>query len=88
MDATMEEKLSYEDVGHLLDAKADKLITGEGDPDAVIREILETLSRAENIRTRENTVDSMGRISAGRDLTGVPVMALFQPDPDAEDTDD
>jgi hypothetical protein len=80
------EPLSHEDIGHLLDAKADKLITGDGDPEQVIREVLETLSRSDRMRSRTKTVDTTGRVSVGRDLTGVRGMLLFQPDPGDGDT--
>lgn len=82
MNANMDESepLSYEDIGHLLDAKADKLTSGSQDPETVIREILETLARSENIRPRETSVDSVGRVSLGRDLTGTHGVVIYQPD--------
>lgn len=81
MSAKMEENLSYEDIGHLLDAKAEKLKEGSEDPEVVIREVMETLARSESVRSREKAVDQSGRVSLGRDLTGTYGISLFQPDP-------
>lgn len=85
---TMTDELSNEDIGHLLTAKAEKLISGEDDPDAVLRDILETLGRSETIRTREKVVDMNGRVSIGRDLSGEYGLTLFQSDPSEGDDDE
>lgn len=87
MNAKMDEteSLSYEDIGHLLDAKAEKLISGDDDPEQVVREVMETLARSDGIRSRGKRVDTAGRVSIGRDLTGTPGMVLFQPDPDEDE---
>lgn len=83
----MNDSLTYEDIGHLLDAKGDKLVSGEGDPEDVIREVLETLARSEHVRTREKTVDMNGRVSVGRDLSGDRGLVLFHPNDRGEDGD-
>ncbi len=90
MNAKMDENLTYEDIGHVLDGKADKLIDGSEDPEQVIREVMETIARAESVRSREKTVDQTGRVSFGRDLTGTYGLAVFQQDPDerARQTED
>lgn len=72
--------LDYEDIGHLLVAKGHKLERGEDDPEDVIREVLETLARAQSTRPRDKVVDMNGRVSVGRDLSGVPGLTLFHPD--------
>lgn len=87
-DMDQNEPLSYEDIGHLLDAKADKLTTGEGDPEQVIREVMETLARSECVRARKKTVDSSGRVSIGRDLARTHGVTLFNPDRDELTEDD
>ena len=79
------EPLDYEDIGHLLVAKGRKLENGEDDPEVVIREVLETLARSQNTRSRAKAVDMNGRVSVGRDLSGVHGLTLFQPDPKGED---
>lgn len=76
----MNESLPYEDLGHLLDAKADKLIRGE-DPEETIQEIMETLGRAESVQKRNKTVDSNGRVSVGRAHSGERGITLFHQDP-------
>lgn len=83
----MDETLTYEDIGHLLDAKAEKLVRGDDDPEDVIREVMETLARSRNVRSREKSVDGNGRVSVGRDLSGIRGVTLFHPDPD-EQTDE
>lgn len=81
----MDEKLTYEDIGHLLVAKGEKLERGEGEPEDIIREVVETLGRSESVRIREKTVDMNGRVSVGRDLTGEHGVTLFHPDSDADE---
>lgn len=81
-ETEMDEPLTYEDIGHLLDAKADKLIHGDGDPEDVVREVMETLARSERVRSRHKRVDEQGRVSVGRDLSGIYGLTLFQPDPE------
>lgn len=85
-------ELSYEDIATLLDAKADKLADSD-EPEAVLRDILETLGRAESIRTRTKEVDLNGRVSIGRDKSHTPGLTIFHTDPeeqgeDGEDTGD
>ena len=77
---TMDDDLSYEEIGHLLVAKGQKLEHGEGDPEDVIRSVMETLSRTGTVRPREKTVDQNGRVSVGRDYAGKHGFALFHPD--------
>jgi len=81
----MDESLTYEDVGHLLEAKGEQLVKGEKDPEIVIREVMENLAQSKRIRAREKTVDQNGRVSVGRDLSGVHGVTLFHPDPDEQD---
>lgn len=87
-DANMEDTLSYQDIGHLLVAKGEKLEAGEDDPEDVIREVVETLGRSESIRVREKTVDMNGRVSVGRDLSGEHGMTLFHPDSNGDEPGD
>ena len=82
----MDEPLTYEDIGHLMEAKAEKLVqASDEDAEQVIREMMETLSRARNVRPREKRVDANGRVSVGRDLSGVYGLTLFHPDPNEQD---
>lgn len=81
------ESLSYEDIGHLLHAKADKLISEDEDPEQVIHEIMETLGKARNVRPRHKRVNRDGRISFGRDLANTDGLGLFHADPQAQDED-
>lgn len=84
----MDDELSYEDLGHLLVAKGEKLERGEDDPEEVIRSVMENLSRAKNVRPREKTVDPNGRVSVGRDLSGTLGLTLYHPDAEYRDGDD
>lgn len=84
-DANMEDTLSYQDIGHLLVAKGEKLEAGDDDPEDVIREVVETLGRSESIRVREKTVDMNGRVSVGRDLSGDHGVTLFHPDSNGDE---
>lgn len=77
----MDETLDTEDIGHLLVAKGRKLEQGEGDPDEIIRDVMETLARSEYVRSRERRVDTSGRVSVGRDMSGVYGFTLFHADP-------
>lgn len=77
----MDEPLTYEDIGHLLVAKGEKLETGEGDPEQVIRTVLETLTRSERVASREKSVDMNGRVYIGRKYSGEHGLTVFHPDP-------
>lgn len=59
------ESLSYEDIGLILGGKAEKLeSSGNG---AVVREIVDTLARAESVLAEQDTrIRSQGRVSFGR----------------------
>lgn len=80
-ESNMNEKLDYEDIGHLLVAKGEKLEKGEDEPEKVIRDVLETLARAQSMESREKAVDLNGRVSIGRALSGTHGLTLFHPDP-------
>jgi hypothetical protein len=77
----MDEPLTYEDIGHLLVAKGEKLEAGEGEPEQVIRNVLETLTRAERMASREKAVDLNGRVYIGRKYSGTHGLTVFHPDP-------
>lgn len=77
----MDEPLTYEDIGHLLVAKGKKLENGEDDPEVVIRNVLETLSRSERMVSREKSVDPNGRVYVGRAHSGIHGLTMFHPDP-------
>lgn len=79
----MKDSLTYEDIGHLLVAKGEKLESGEDDPEKVIRTVVETLIRSERMASRENTVDLNGRVYIGRKFSGTHGLTLFHPDPDS-----
>lgn len=78
------DELTYEDVGHLLKAKAEKLIEEEGDPEVAIREAMETIGRSPNVRSRKKKVGVDGRLSFGRDLSGSYGYGIFHPDQDSQ----
>jgi len=86
-DASME-SLSYEDIGLILSGKAEKLESGENG--AVIREIVDTLARAESVLAERDTrVKSQGRVSFGRpngDIQGRGI--LITEDQDIQVTDE
>lgn len=85
MNSKMEEPLTYEDIGHLLEAKGKKLAAGEGDPEETLRDVVETLARSKRVTAREKSVDANGRVSVGRGLAGIHGVTLFHPDPEGTD---
>lgn len=85
MNADMDENLTPEDIGHILEGKAQKLITESDDPEVVIREVMNTLARSDHVESAERTVDEWGRVSLGRGLAGKHGLVLFNPEGDGDE---
>lgn len=85
----MTNNLTDTELGRLLESYGNELTSGERDSHAVIRDVLESLAKHQDIRSREKTVDGDGRVSVGRDKSGINGLFLFHPDadPDADSAD-
>ena len=81
MPEEVDDPLTYEEIGRLLQGSAEKLIEGNVDPEMAIHDALKTLARSESVLLRETELYNNGRITIRSDLGGVRGAVLFHPTP-------